>query len=114
MKQVIKPYQPEEAVYYSDFTGKCFGKFPPSVLLSFHFDYGSTYDGACLDFDLSDEEAKSVLEFIKSKLSKDFKENLKKKIEKQNVNFTEAADAKDYTESESSSSLCALYNILLN
>jgi len=113
MKKILKPYQREEAVYYSDFNGKCFGKLHPEVNLSLSFDYGSKYDGEFLDLDLSDEEAESVLEFIKSKISEDCKETLRKKLVEKQTNLEDSVDARDYTQSEHYTNSCNLYKFLI-
>jgi hypothetical protein len=56
MKKTTRPAQREEAVYYSDFSGKCFGEIPPielkiefgdgenQRLLSIHT-HGSRFEG---------------------------------------------------------------------
>ena len=113
MKKVLKPSEKEEAVYYSDFNGKCFGEFYPEATLSFTFDYGSKYDGEALTVHLSDEEAELVLEFLKTKMSEDFKESLRKKLTKQNQNLNDAVDARDYSQSDYYNSSCNLLQFLL-
>lgn len=100
MKKIIKPAKQEDCVYYSDFTGKCFGKYYPQVTLSIQFDYGSKYDGSSLQLHLTDEEADLILNFIKFNVSEDFKKNLKEKLHKKNMDLCDAIDARDYTQSE--------------
>ena len=77
MKKTTRPAQREEAVYYSDFSGKCFGEFYPHVELRLDFGYGSRYDGSKLRFDLDDKDVEDILAFLKSKLSEDAKKALK-------------------------------------
>lgn len=77
MKKTTKPAQKEEAVYYSDFSGKCFGEFHPPVELTIEFNYGSSYDGSKLKFDLDDKDMEDILALLKSKLSNDSKKALK-------------------------------------
>lgn len=113
MKKIIKPQLSEEAVYYSDFNGKCFGDFYPNATLSFQFDYGSKYDGETLTVHLSDEEAEEVLEFLKTKMSADFKESLRKKLAKQQNNLDDAIQARDYNQSDYYSNSCNLLQFLL-
>ena len=113
MKKVIKPSAQEQAVYYSDFKGKCFGDFYPNATLSFQFDYGSKYDGEALTVHLSDEEAEEVLEFLKTKMSEDFKESLKRKLNKQQNNLDDAIQARDYSQSDYYSNSCNLLQFLL-
>ena len=71
MKVVLQPSQEEDAVYYSDFTGHCFGVFEPSVKLKIEFSYGSTKDGETIELDLTDEEVQPILDLIESKLIKE-------------------------------------------
>ena len=53
MKKITKPKQKEEAVYYSDFSGKCFGEYAPPVRLKLEFGYGSIYDGSRFTSDMA-------------------------------------------------------------
>jgi len=76
MKKVIKPQEPEEAVYYSDFSGRVYQEFVP-VTLKIECDYGSKYDGARAEFHLSDKGLEKVLEFLKENLCQETKEKLK-------------------------------------
>ena len=46
MKKVTKPAEKEEAVYYSDFSGKTFGEFFPHVEVNIEFNY-SQFMGTC-------------------------------------------------------------------
>jgi hypothetical protein len=77
MKKTTKPAQREEAVYYSDFSGKCFGEMHPPIELILDFGYGSKYDGSKLRFDLDDDDIQDILALLKSKLSNDSKKALK-------------------------------------
>jgi hypothetical protein len=77
MKKTTKPAQQEEATYYSDFSGKCFGEMHPPVELILDFGYGSKYDGSKLRFDLDDNDIEDILALLKSKLSNDSKKALK-------------------------------------
>lgn len=71
MKMVIKPSEPEEVEYRSDFSDKSFLGFDPHVVIKFDFNYGSKFDGENLEFHLTDEEAGCVLDFIKTNLSQE-------------------------------------------
>lgn len=113
MKKVIKPAEQEEAVYYSDFTGKCFGAFGSDAALSFEFNYGSKYDGEVIKFHLTDKEAEEVLTFIKSKLSKDYKKTLKQKMQKNSIHFNDSIDARDYSSADFYSNSSDLLKFLL-
>ena len=77
MKKTTKPAQREEATYYSDFSGKCFGEMGPPIELILDFGYGSKYDGSKLRFDLDDSDIEDILFLLKSKLSNDAKKSLK-------------------------------------
>lgn len=80
MKKIIKPSTREEAVYYSDFSGKCFDKFHSPISLTLDFGYGSQYDGSKLNFDLDDDDVECLLDLLKTKLSIDAKTHLKKRL----------------------------------
>jgi hypothetical protein len=77
MKKIIKPAEKEESVYYSDFSGKCFGELHAPIELKLEFGYGSIYDGSCLKFDLDDKDVEDILFLLKSKLNNDAKKVLK-------------------------------------
>jgi len=96
MKKIIKPSQREEAVYYSDFSGKCFGELYPPVNLTLDFNYGSAYDGSKLKFDLNDEDIESVLPLLKSKLNNEIKEQLKYEYEKLEKDFEDSMQMRDW------------------
>lgn len=78
MKKITKPLEQEEAVYYSDFSGKIFeGGFEPPVKLKLEFNYGSKYDGSKLELDLDDDDATIIIDFLKKHLNEESKEKLK-------------------------------------
>lgn len=80
MKKVLKPQEPEEAIYYSDFSGKIFQDFIP-VTLTIECGYGSKYDEAKAEFHLSDKGLEKVLEFLKENLCQETKEKLKREVD---------------------------------
>jgi hypothetical protein len=80
MKKVLKPEQPEEAIYYSDFSGKLFKDFVP-VTLTIECGYGSQYDEAKAEFHLSDKGLEKLLEFLKQNLSQETKEEIKRQVD---------------------------------
>lgn len=80
MKKVLKPAEPEEFVYYSDFSGKLFEHNMVPVTVKVECDYGSEYDEARIEFHLTDTEFKHLLIYIKDRLSLESKEELKKQI----------------------------------
>lgn len=100
MKKIIKPPEKEQAVYYSDFSGKCFGEWNSPVEVKFEFNYGSKYDGSEILLHLSDEETELLLDFMKLKLSDEYKELLKKQLKKENKQYCESADFRDWENCE--------------
>lgn len=74
MKKILKPAENEESIYYSDFNGKILNGFPP-VEICIDFNYGSKYDGCKLELHLDDGEFDELLNFLKTKLTPDFKHN---------------------------------------
>jgi len=80
MKKVLKPVEPEEAIYYSDFSGKIFQDFIP-VTLTIECGYGSQYDEAKAEFHLSDKGLEKLLEFLKENLCPETKEKLKREVD---------------------------------
>jgi hypothetical protein len=74
MKKILKPLELEDAVYYSDFSGKILNEQPP-IEINIDFNYGSKYDGCKLELHLDDEDFDQLLSFLKTKLSEDFKHN---------------------------------------
>lgn len=100
MKKIIKPAEREEAVYYSDFSGKCFGEFDPHVELTLDFGYGSKYDGSKLKFDLDDKDVEDILAILKSKLSNDTKKGLKTMYTTLDEKYDDSVQSRDWTECE--------------
>lgn len=80
MKKVLKPSEPEEAVYYSDFSGKLFDDNMVPATIKIECDYGSEYDEARIELHLTDKELKNLLVYIKDRLCQESKEELKKQI----------------------------------
>jgi len=100
MKKIIKPLKREEAVYYSDFTGKCFGNFDPHVELTLDFGYGSVNDGAKFKLDLTDEEVEPVLNLLKKLVNKDFKANIINKIKELEEDYENNVQSRDWNSCE--------------
>lgn len=113
MKRVITPAVQEGAVYYSDFTGTAF-KYGPEAELTLEFNYGSGFDGSKLEFHLTDKEVLEVIEFIKSKISKDCINDLKRKRDVINNNLRDAIDARDYMQSDYYTNSRELINKLID
>ena len=100
MKKTTRPAQREEAVYYSDFSGKCFGEFDPHVELTLDFGYGSKYDGSKLRFDLDDKDTEDILALLKSKLSNDSKKALKTMYTILDDKYDNSVQSRDWTDCE--------------
>lgn len=96
MKKTLKPATREEATYYSDFSGKCFGEFGPPVELTISCSYGSKYDGAGVQLHLDDEEFKMFLDFFKKSLSEDYKNDIKKTIDRLEKTFDDSMQLRDW------------------
>jgi len=96
MKKIINPATKEEAVYYSDFSGKCFDRFHSPISLTLDFGYGSRYDGSKLSFDLDDEDVESILDVLKSKLSTDAKMHLKKRHKALSDDYCSSVEFRDW------------------
>ena len=80
MKKVIKEKRHEEAIYFSDFSGKPFGTYKPPVTLKIEFEYGSIHDGSGITLHLDDKDMEPILELIKNKLNDDCKNQMKDDI----------------------------------
>lgn len=73
MKKIIKPAEDEEAVYFSDFSGRSLGEYGPPVELKIIFNYGSKQDGDCIQLDLDDSDIQEILKIIKNSVTEEFK-----------------------------------------
>jgi hypothetical protein len=96
MKKITKPAQREEAVYYSDFSGKCFGEAHPPVELILDFGYGSGYDGSKLTLHLDDKDVEDILFLLKAKLSNETKKQFKEKLVKLEEDFDDSMQMRDW------------------
>jgi hypothetical protein len=96
MKKITKPAEKEESIYYSDFSGKCFGEADPPIELVLDFGYGSKYDGAKLRFDLDDDDIECILELLKSKLSNDSKKALKSTCKILDQRYEDSIQSRDW------------------
>lgn len=101
MKKVTKPAQREEATYYSDFSGKCFGECPPPVELKIEFTYGSKHDGSVLELHLTDEEVKPILNLLKKNITEDYKSFMMQKINAYDEDYQTSCDSRDWSSCDS-------------
>jgi hypothetical protein len=114
MKKIIKPAQKEEAEAYSDFSGERFDHDIPEVTLKFEFNYGSQFDDSRIEFDLTDNEAKEILDLIKSKLSQKRKELMKKNLKESSTNYEQCMESRDWDGCEYYGSNNLLYKYFLD
>jgi hypothetical protein len=96
MKKVIKPAEKEEAVYFSDISGKSFGEFGVPVELKLSFNYGSKYDGTEITFQMDDNDVKPVLDLLKELVTSDFKEASKKFLENHEKSLEDSIQMRDW------------------
>lgn len=75
MKNVLKPFSPEKAKYYSDFSETSFDQLPP-ITVKWEFNYGSKLDGTAIEMHFTDEEFLIIYNSFKDKLSKDRAEKI--------------------------------------
>jgi hypothetical protein len=113
VKKIIKPSAREEAIYYSDFSGKCFGEFYPPVELTICCSYGSKYDGAGIELHLDDQEMQPILELIKKSISVDCKNKLKKQLESAENTHYDAMQMRDWEHCEMTSNSIWFWRELL-
>jgi hypothetical protein len=118
MKKIIQPQQKEKAEYFSDFSEKSFGDevalFGPEVEIKFEFNYGSEFDGSRIEFHLTDAEAKHVLDFIRMNLSESKINELKNKLEQNEIDYNDNMDARDWEQCDYFGNRIFLYKYLLN
>ena len=114
MKKVTTPASQEESVYYSDFSGKCFGDFGAPITLSLEFNYGSKFDGATLKLDLDDSDVVELLQLVKEKLSEEAKKNFSNLSLKSVDAYDEACSDRDWGTCEYIFGHMSLYDFFLN
>ena len=95
MKKVIKPKQIEEAIYFSDFSGKPFGQYKPPVELRISFNYGSVNDCSELVLHLDDRDVEPILQLISWKLNDDCKKQMRADLEDNDEQYEEAINSRD-------------------
>ena len=100
MKKVIKEKRHEEAIYFSDFSGKPFGTYRPPVTLKIEFEYGSIHDGSGITLHLDDKDMEPILELIKNKLNADCKKQMKDDISDNDDEYSTAIQSRDVASCE--------------
>jgi hypothetical protein len=113
MKKIIKPKREEKAEYFSDFSDKSFDSFHPDVQIKFEFNYGSKFDGARVEFHLTDQEAEHVLDFIRMNLSEGKINELENKLEEHEEYYEENVNARDWQSCDHFYNCIELYKYLL-
>jgi hypothetical protein len=113
MKKVIHPKQEEQAEYFSDFSDQSFEGFNPDVEIKFEFNYGSKFDGARVEFHLTDQEAECVLDLIRMNLSEGKIAELKNKLELAEDDYEDNVDARDWQSCDHFYNCIELYRYLL-
>lgn len=96
MKKIIEPAKKENAVYNSDFSGKTFDGFGPPVDIKICFNYGSRYDGSELTLHLDDDDVQSILELVKNKTTKRYKDYVSSLLEKYEEKYCDAMSFRDW------------------
>ena len=81
MKKILKAAEPEESVYYSDFSGKLLEHNMVPVTIKIECGYGSEYDGSSVELHLTDKGLNNLLVYIKDRLSPETKEEFKRQID---------------------------------
>jgi hypothetical protein len=115
MKKIIHPKQIEKAEYFSDFSGEPFEVFfNPEVEIKFEFNYGSEFDGSKIEFHLTGQEAKHVLDFIRMNLSEGKITEFKTRLESANEDYDDNMDARDWQSCDYIGNSINLYKYLLN
>lgn len=114
MKKIVQPKQEEKAEYFSDFSEKSFKDFNSDVEIKFEFNYGSEFDGAQIEFHLTDSEAKHVLDFIKMNLCENKISSLKDKIEEYEEYYDQNFDSRDWQGCDYFGNNIELYKYLIN
>jgi hypothetical protein len=114
MKIIKKQYQPEENEYINDFTGVSFSEFDPCCTLKISFGYGSEFDGAKIQLDLTDEDVKPILEMIRGKLCHQTKGYLEQKLSETEDNYEAAMQTRDWGACDLVGNCMSLYRFLLD
>lgn len=96
MKKIIKPAEREEAVYYSDFSGKNLGKFAVPVELKISCGYESKYDGSEIALHLDDDDLEKILSMVKTLVSENFKKSVLEKNKKFEKNYEDSMQMRDW------------------
>jgi hypothetical protein len=114
VKKVIKPAEPEESVYYTDFKGVVCEEYGAPVEVKITFNYGSKYDGDELEFHLNDDEVFVILDVIKQHLSSDYKNHLMNAYKKAEKNYESSLQFRDWDSCKLAQNSLFLLEYMLN
>ena len=95
MKKTLKPASSEEAIFYSDFSGKLLKEFVPAKVV-IQFGYTSVYDGTTLELHLDDQDCTKLLEFLQQNVSEDCKKQFQRELAGEQKQYQQAADSRDW------------------
>jgi hypothetical protein len=77
VKKILRPSVEEDSLYYSDFSGQLIDPpFLPPCQITIDFNYGSDFDGEKVVIDLTNEESKKILLYLKDHLTPETKKSL--------------------------------------
>lgn len=114
MKKIVKPSEKEEVIYYSDFSGKCFGQFHPDVDVKIEFNYNSRFDGSTLELHLTDQETTSLLNFIKREITTEYKNEIKSKLNHVEQQLDISIQSRDWSDCDYKYTSIDLYKYLID
>ena len=114
VKKIVKPSEKEEVIYYSDFSGKCFGQFHPDVNVKIEFNYNSRFDGSTLELHLTDQETTSLLNFIKREITTEYKNEIKSKLNHVEQQLDISIQSRDWSDCDYKYTSIDLYKYLID
>lgn len=100
MKKIKKKAVKEIAEYQSDFSGEKFPHGLPPAKIVIDFNYGSQYDGARLELELSDGEAGEIVDLLAPRLCEESRKEFRKKILLEEGRVDGAVAARDWREAD--------------
>jgi len=106
--------EPEESVYYSDFSDVLFDDCGPHVYVKFDFGYGSKFDDASLTLHLTDDDVQVFLNIIKEKCTNKFKESVETILKLAEDNYEDSMQMRDWECCDRECNSISLYRELLD
>ena len=114
MKKITKRAEPEESVYYSDFSDVIFDDCGPHVHVKFEFGYGSRFDDSSLTLHLTDDDVQVFLNIIKERSTNRFKESIETTLKLAEDNYEDSMQMRDWDYCDRVCNNISLYRELLN